>query len=389
MSLELFATAVFWASLVGVFYIFVGYPLLVGIAAKLWPAAVGTGDHCTTVSVLIAAGNEAHRLPQKLDSLLASAGANQIIEVVVGSDGSTDTTVETLRAYPDERVRVVEFNERRGKSAVLADLIPTLRGDVVLLTDARQHVSTNAVQALVNRFADSSIGVVSGELVFRGDDSTTAAEGVGFYWTYEKFLRKCESRFRSIPGATGALYAVRRTCLKVPPDDAILDDVAIPMLAVEQGVRCVFESEAIAYDQPSQSSGQESIRKRRTIAGVVQLVRQHPRWLVPTWIYRGGNPIWWEFVSHKVARLLAPPLLIVCLMSNVWLAGLSSFYVALLCLHIGFYVAAASGAVTQAMGVRLKAFAPAMMFVTLNWTTVLALCDASRGRFNAAWKRVG
>ena len=382
--MALFATVVFWASLVGLFYIFAGYPILVWLAARLAPATESPRPTDDTVSVLIAAGNEATRLPGKLDSLLASAGSERITEIVIGSDGSTDDTVAVLRAFPDDRVRVEAFEHRRGKSAVLADLIPTLRGDVVLFMDARQHVSPEAVESLVSRLSDPSVGVVSGELVFVDSDGSPAAEGVGAYWAYEKLLRKCESRFRSVPGATGAIYAVRRSVLRPPPDDALLDDVAIPMLAVEQGVRCVFEPAAVAYDRPSTSTGQESVRKRRTIAGVVQLVRQHPRWLVPRMLWRGGNPIWWEFLSHKVARLLAPPLLLAALVANVYLAWVAGgVYAWLLAGHAAFYAAAGLGAA----GVSFKPLAIPMMFVSLNWTTVLALYDASQGRFTAAWKR--
>ena len=382
------ATAVFWGSLAAIGYIFAGYPLLVRTAAQFWPAAEETTASNASVSILTAAGNEAARLPAKLDSLLACDGADRITEIVVGSDGSTDETVATLQAYPDRRVRVVAFEQRRGKSAVLADLIPTLTGDVVILTDARQAVSPAAIEALTTRLTDPAVGVVSGELIFVDSDGSPAAEGMGAYWTYEKLIRKAESRFRSVPGATGALYAVRRSCLRPPPDDALLDDVAIPMRVVEQGYRCVFEPKAIAYDRPSGSTTQESVRKRRTIAGVVQLVMQHPRWLVPRWLWRQGNPIWWEFVSHKVARLLAPPLLLGCLVANVWLAaGGSSPYSALLLGQTAFYGAAAAGWLAGRMGRPVRLLSVPLMFLALNGTTVLALWDAARGRFAAAWKR--
>lgn len=382
------AAVAFWVSFAGILYIFFGYPLLVGLAARFCRHKEALSKQSdATISVLIAVGNEASRLPAKIDSLLASAGSERIVEIVIGSDGSTDDTVSVLENYPDSRLRVVAFEQRRGKSAVLADLIPTLVGELVIFTDARQHVSPNAVKAMSQRLSNPEIGVVSGELVFNETTSTNASRGVGFYWKYEKFLRKSESAFRSVPGATGALYAVRRTVLSAPPADAILDDVAIPMLAVEQGVRCVFEPEATAYDTPSQSTKQESIRKRRTIAGVIQLVRQHPRWLLPRLLSRRGNPIWWEFMSHKVARLFAPPLLAVCLFSNGYLACLSPSYAVLLVFQALFYAAALGGFAAQNAGVRVKALAPPMMFLSLNWTTVLALLDAARGKFNAAWQR--
>src|SRR5207244_9730918 len=126
-----------------------------------------------------------------------------------------------------------------------------------------------------------TVGVVSGELVFKADaDTTTASRGIGAYWHCEKFLRKQEGRFRSVPGATGALYALRRSLFLPIPAATILDDVVIPMQAVTAGFRCVFESAAIAYDLPSASNSQESIPKRRTLAGAAHLIVNPPNWLL-------------------------------------------------------------------------------------------------------------
>ena len=386
------AAVIFWGSLLALGYVFAGYPLLVWLLSRLAPARPRDGRRPETVSVLIAAGNEAARLPAKIDSLLACEESGRITEVVVGSDGSTDGTAAVVGAHPDPRVRCIAFGESRGKSAVLADLIPTLTGEAVILTDARQHVGPEAVTALLDRLADPGVGVVSGELVFVDESGSAAAEGVSAYWRYEKFLRKCEANFRGVPGATGALYAVRRDVLRPPPADALLDDVAIPLLAVEQGVRCVFEPRAVAYDRPTRSAGQESVRKRRTIAGVVQLLMQHPRWLLPRLLSRRGCRIWWELMSHKVARLLAPAMLVACAASNAALVsrhGWASFYGLSMAGHIAFYALAAAGAAgLRPRGAAGKLLSVPMMFVSLNATTVLALWDAARGRYRAAWKRV-
>ena len=113
---------------------------------------------------------------------------------------------------------------------------------------------------MLANFADPAVGVVSGELVFRADsEGSTAAQGIGAYWRYEKSIRKAEARFRSIPGATGALYAIRKELFQPIPESTLLDDVVIPMQAVAEGCRCVFEQRAVAWDTPSQSLGRESI----------------------------------------------------------------------------------------------------------------------------------
>src|SRR5262249_54355122 len=155
----------------------------------------------------------------------------------------------------------------------------------------------------------------------------------------------------------------------------ILDDVAIPLQIVSLGYRCLFEPGAIAYDDPSQNAGQESIRKRRTIAGVAQLIREYPQWLLP-W----RNPIWLEFVSHKVLRLVSPILLVAVFVINVLLLDMMVYRI-LLVLQGVMYGSALAGWLCQLFGWRSRVFGPALMFVALNVTTALALWDALRSRY--------
>lgn len=368
--------ALFWFSTVGLVYIYLGYPLLVWLMARIRPNPVRKAPYTASFSVVIAAHNEAESLPGKIASLLRSESAGQISDIVVGSDGSTDGTVQAVKAIQDARIRIVEFPDRRGKAAVLNDIIPQCRSDVVVLSDVRQEIATDALAGLLANFADERVGVVSGELVFRGGDATPASEGIGFYWRYEKFIRRNESRFGSVPGATGALYAIRRTLFQSIHADSLLDDVAIPMQVVMQGRRCVFEEHAIVFDRPSGSVEEESIRKRRTIAGNAQLIRLYPGWLVP-W----RNPIWFQYVSHKLGRLLSPFFLAGALVASLMLFR-DPLYATALAGQVLFYGMALAGWLPS-----VRWCGVATVFVSLNLTTVRALADAAAGRFNVRWER--
>ena len=373
---------IFWLSIFGVAYICAGYPLLVFALSRRCPLTTTKQPNTQPLSVIIVGYNEAERLPKKIASLLASDDAHLIAEILVASDGSTDDTAAVIAALNEPRVTLIEFSERRGKPSVLNVVIPRCRSEIVVLTDARQELDRRAIAELAANFADEQVGVVSGELVFRAEENTTtASHGVGFYWRYEKFIRKCEGRFRSVPGATGALYALRRTLFQPIPAQTILDDVVIPMQAVAAGYRCLFESSAIAFDRPSSSTVQESIRKRRTIAGAAQLIVNHPGWLLP-W----RNPIWFEFVSHKLARLASPLLVAAAAVANIQLAS-HPVYSVLMIGHILFYGSAAAGWMFQRAGVRSTLFGAPLMFLSLNATTFAALWDALRGRFRATWQR--
>lgn len=371
----------FWFSGLVLAYIYVGYPLLIQLLARLFPKNVKKADFDGTISVVMATHNEAHRLTKKLDSIFSSNIADQIAEVWIGSDGSDDDTEDVLAAYPDNRVRFIHFDERQGKPSVLNQLVPNATGDVLIMTDARQELATDGIRKLVENFADERVGVVSGELVFRTDETSAAGEGVGFYWKYEKMLRKAESRFRSVPGATGAFYAIRRELFEPVPVSTLLDDVLIPMQAVQQGFRCLIEPGAFAYDQPSKSTKQESIRKRRTIAGNAQLLLLRLSLFLP-W----KNQIWFEFMSHKIVRLFSPVCLLAALVANILLLP-SPLYEVLFSIQICFYVSAITGWLYQRVERKSSLFGPSLMFVTLNAATIAALWDAVRGRFRATWTR--
>ena len=371
----------FWLSLAGLVYIYLGYPILVKVLSRLVPIRRERHPVSQKVSVVIACHNEAERIRHKLSELFRSKQESLIDEVLIGSDGSIDEIADEVAALNDPRVRLIEFSERRGKPAVLNNLIPQCQNEIVVLCDARQILSDNAIPELLANFADPKVGVVSGELMFRQSNDSTAGRGIGAYWRYEKMIRRAEVQFRSVPGATGALYAIRREAFQAISESTLLDDVVIPMVAVTQGWKCVFEREAIAWDDPSASLGREAVRKRRTIAGAAQLILHHPAWLLP-W----RNPIWLEFVSHKLLRMASPLLLLCVAVTNVMLVG-QPIYSLLLLYQACFYCSAIAGWLCQKFGRPSSLFGVQAMFLTLNATTVVALFDALRGRFRVTWQR--
>ena len=367
---------VFWLSAGLLFHTYVGYPLSMAIAARLWPMPVRPSARMPRVTVVIVMHDGAAYARAKLDNILALDYPPAQLDVVVACDGCTDASAETCRKYPD--VRVLEFPVRRGKAACLNDAVSSATGELLLLTDVRQRLEPNTLRALVANLGDADVGAVSGELRFE-DPDTGFARGVDAYWRYEKSIRRSESASGSTVGVTGALYAMRRELFQPLPDGTILDDVLNPMNVVAQGKRVVFESTAIAWDRPAQSPSHERVRKIRTLAGNYQLVQLAPWLLSPL-----GNPICYRFVCHKMLRLLAPWLILGLLVANVALAPRQVFYAATL-------LACSLAAVLVAAGWLAPAFARwlpvrlLMAFVYLNWFSAEALVAFLRNRRLHLW----
>src|SRR5450432_1341545 len=175
-------------------------------------------------------------------------------------------------------------------------------GRDLFFTDVRQTLDRESLRNLVDCFADPAVGVASGELVIREGAGMEEAS-VGLYWKYEKWIRKQLSSLDSVMGATGCIYAMRRSLATRLPPGTLVDDMYLPLGAFFRGYRVILDKSALAYDFPTRLSS-EFRRKVRTLAGVYQIVGQYPALLGPS------NRMWVHFVSHKLARLLMPYALI-------------------------------------------------------------------------------
>lgn len=351
---------VFWISALLLFHTYVGYPLGVGISARLSPRPVRAKPQTPRVTVVIAMHDGAGYARAKLDNVLALDYPPAQLDIIVACDGCTDDSAAVCRNYPEAHVRVLEFPVRRGKAACLNDAVAAATGELLLLTDVRQHLEPDTLRVLVASLGDVDVGAVSGELRFE-DPETGFARGVDAYWRYEKFIRRAESLSGSTVGVTGALYAMRRALFQPLPDGTILDDVLNPMNVVRQGKRVVFESAAVAWDRPAQSLAHERRRKVRTLAGNYQLLQLAP-WLIDPL----ANPIWYRFVCHKLLRLLAPWLILVLLAVNLVLAPRHVFFTATLVAALIVGALFVGGWLVPAFA-RLLLVRLVMAFVYLNW----------------------
>jgi len=321
--------------------------------------------------------NEAAVLERKLKNLLELDYPEESSEIVVVSDGSTDGTNEILAYYSaDHRVRVVLSPESRGKAAGLNDAVAIARGEIVMFTDARQKIEAGALRLLARNFADPAVGCASGELMLGDPDSGEVVRGVGLYWRVEKYIREMESASGSVVGATGALYAVRRNLLVPVPAGTILDDVYIPMHVVRQGQRVIFVPAARAWDVADQGVGLEFSRKVRTLSGNYQLVQLAP------WLLSSLNRLRFEFISHKLFRLLAPFALAALFLASLALPQL--IYRGAFLLQLGFYGLSVAAMTKIARGPLTRVADAASTFVILNSAALVAFAKFATGR-KVAW----
>jgi biofilm PGA synthesis N-glycosyltransferase PgaC len=353
----------FWFSIFLIFYAYLLYPIWLFLRARLHPRPVGRKSISPKISIVIAARNEGKHLEEKLHNLRRLDYPSELVETLVVSDGSTDQTSDILSNVSDSRVRSILLAVHGGKAEALNRAIEVVNGEIVVFMDARQRVATDSLKALVESFADPAVGCVSGALML-ADGEEASPRGVGSYWQLEKAIRFWESTGGSAVGATGALYAVRRSLIPHLPAGIILDDVFIPMEVARRGARVIFEPRALAWDSLPSNPKQEFRRKVRTLFGNYQLVRISP------WLLTAANPLRFEFISHKVCRLAVPFALIGMILSSVFLSGF--LYRLPLAAAIGVATLGALAFVRVPLGNVSRLTDIALAFVLLNTAAIVA-----------------
>lgn len=350
-------------------YTFIGYGFFIFLFSRVFAKEIDKKSFFPVVSIVTAVYNEENVIAQRIKNILSLDYPKDKLELVIVSDGSIDRTAEIAGEFNIKNIKLIKRKARSGKPSCLNDGVSQCKGDIVVFTDARQRFEPDAIKQLAAYFNDTTVGVVSGELHFEDEMRTVTGEGIDFYWKYEKFLRKAESRFDSTTGATGAIYAIRKNLFKPIPPDILLDDVLIPMNIVMDGYRCVFEPKAIAYDRVVQKGREEARRKTRTIAGNFQLFSRFPRMLDPF-----KNRIWFQTFSHKFLRLLSPIFIVLFLISNIFIAGRTLFDIFLLLQGL-FYLFVIMGYILRRANLRCKIFSIPYAFILLNLVTIKAFFE--------------
>jgi poly-beta-1,6-N-acetyl-D-glucosamine synthase len=368
----------FWLSAGLIFYTYLGYAGWLWLRARLHPWPVRSGVYQPSVSIVMVARNEEKLLRRKLENLLSLDYPEHLVELVIVSDGSTDGSEPILREFEGSRLRIVLNQLSRGKASGLNDGIAVATGELVMFTDVRQQIEPWALRILAGDFVDPEVGCVSGELMMGERELGEASEGMSLYWRIEKKVRELESASGSVVGATGAIYAARRELLVAVPEGTILDDVYIPMHIARQNKRVIFEPWARAWDIADLGARREFSRKVRTLSGNYQLLELAP------WLLRGENPIRFEFVSHKLLRLVVPFALLLAFATSAFIPA--GAYRIVFLLQAMFYGLSLLALLHLKRGLLARTSNAALTFVTLNTAALVALANVTVGR-KIGWGR--
>ena len=375
----------FWATLLIVFYTYLGYGILLYLIIRLkrliagFPreAAMPDDSQLPTITLLICAYNEEDVVAEKMANTLAIDYPREKFRIMWVTDGSTDSTNELLKAYPE--VDVVFTPERRGKSAALKHGLQELKTRYVAFTDANTMINPGAMREIARLFMDPTVGCVSGEKrVAARKEGQMAAEGEGLYWRYESTLKRWDSELYSAMGAAALVREV--------PDSALLDDFMMSMYIVEDGKRIAYTADSYAQEYGSANIFEESKRKRRIAAGGIQSI-----WWLRSLLNPFAHPlVTFQYVSHRVLRWSVTPIcMLILLIVNILLSLLraGTFFDVFLALQIAFYLAAFFGWLLSRHGIKNKLLYTAYYFVFMNINVFRGMHYLCTKNNSGAWEK--
>jgi glycosyltransferase involved in cell wall biosynthesis len=373
--------ALFWMSAGVVAFTYLGAPLVILLRAALRPRPVAGAPDTPTVSIVLAARNEAASIGERLANLAALDYPVDRLEIIVASDGSEDATVAIAGAA--SHVIVLDL-PRVGKADALNAAVERATGDIVVFTDANTSFAPGAVRAIVVPFADPGVGGVAGNQVYAAGPSPSNALGERRYWDLDRLLKQAESIAGSTVSATGAMYALRRSL--VPTIIAgVTDDFYTSTAVIDRGRRLVFADDAVAYEPPAGSAGREYGRKVRIMSRGFRGVAARRTLLDPrrTGFYAG------QLLWHKLLRrLMAVPLLIMLVASLASIRRSRLQRLAAAAQLLGYGLAAIGLTAPRSRIGRSRPAALGGFFVMVNIASLHAALNVLRGKRIERWEPV-
>lgn len=371
-------TLLFWFSFAALLYAFVGYPVLVRVAAAVWGKRISRDESIApSVSVLLSVYNEAPVIRQKIENFLALDYPEDRIELIVISDGCTDRTEEIVRSCATTRVRLFIQEKRGGKTLALNRGASEAKGGILVFTDANSMFRPESIRKLVAPFADATVGLVSGRSIYVDAEGNETLGGV--YRRYEEWIKEGESGLFSIVGADGAIYALRRDVFE-PLQAEYINDLLHPIQVVSKGLKAVSELRAVVVEATEDDGEAELKRQTRIMAQSWNVCLCH---LDDLFLRRRYGFIW-QLFSHKFLRWLTLLLITLFISSALVVVNLSFMLILIIIVLIFF-----CGIILFGFKNFANISSVVYFFAIIHWAALLGLYKFVKGEMFVTWNPRG
>lgn len=366
---------VFWVALFCLFHCYCLFPVTLPFVSEIFKRKrnVEESPELPHVSILISAFNEEAVIERKIKNLLEIDYPKELLEILIGDDGSKDRTAEIVASYADKGITLVKAPKNAGKAAMLNRLQAQATGDILVLCDANTMFFPNVVRELVAPFSDKKIGCACGHLILSDMSGTPLGKGESSYWDLESEIKKFEGSLDRIIGGNGALYAIRRELYtELPTKKSVMDDFFVAVKILQKGYFCTFVPGAIGTEMTSKDSSGEYRRKIRIGRANFNYLLSYLPLLNP---FRPLTA--YLFVSHKLLRWFSPHLGIVCFLASACLLLTKS----------PLYIAAFAVLAILLLAGTLKIVPQLYYFLSMNMALLKGFFLAFKREHGGGWAR--
>jgi cellulose synthase/poly-beta-1,6-N-acetylglucosamine synthase-like glycosyltransferase len=382
---------IYWIALFSLVYPYAIYPLFLRILTRFSNANKILSEISggwPSVTFIVSAYNEEQVIERKLRNALEMEYSQGQLEIMVISDASSDRTDDIVRDWGSKHphIRLVRQEQRRGKTSGLNQGVKAARGDIIIFSDANAMYRKDAIRELVKYFANSEVGYVVGAALYNKSRESEATESEDMYWNVELVMKDLESKFYSVVGGDGAIYAIRKE-LYWNLDEDDINDFVNPLQIVAAGYRGIFNPQAICYEDAAEEFRKEFRRKRRIVNRSWRAVKKtlgkfsllkHLRFL-------------FMLFSHKVIRWFSLVILGILLIANLLLVVFSAsflYWLSLAGLIFSVFLALL-GAYLDGRGSSIpKLIYLPYYYYLVNLAAVLGIIDEFKGIRHTIWEHV-
>lgn len=369
-----------------VIYTYLIYPLLLSLASVFFKEnkeQFSSKDELPKVSIIMASRNEEEFMAKKIDSLLKSKYPTNKVEILIGSDASTDQSNEIVRSYSYHfpSIKLIDFKERQGKIKIINKLAQQAEGDVFILTDTKAIFSEHAIFELVKHYKNPNVGIVGANILNKEKQENSNIQEQ-FYMNYENKIKHFESKIWKIAiGVFGAAYSIKKELWTAIPENYLVDDLFVSLEAIRKKKQLVYSMDALVYESVSLDLEEEIRRKKRIGTGNFQLLAHYGCWLLNPLTKTG-----FLFISHKFLRWISFALLIILFFSNIALFNEHILLKISMFLQILIYLSPLTDKCLLKIKIQIIPLRFITHFVLMNYSMLVGLINFIKGVKSNVWE---
>jgi len=371
---------IFWAFLLLIIYTYFGYGVVLLFLSKLFARPVKKKDIFPNITIIIAAYNEEVAIRDKIENTLSLDYPPNRLEIIIGSDASTDRTEQIIKEYQSHHVKLIRVEGRLGKTGVQNECVKAATGDILVFTDATTILRNDSIRMLVRNFSDEEVGCVGAKLIYVNPEQTQLGHGGTSYWNYETIIKRLESKINSLIGVSGCFYALRKE-LYEPIDRHLISDFVVALHTFKKGFRIVFEENAICEEKTLENAEEEKAMRIRVALRTYTALYNERELLNP---FKYGLYSF-QLISHKILRYAISLFMIGLFITNILLLD-SIIYQIIMIGQITFYLIAIYAHYDYKKRNKKGKLSFPYYFVLANLAALIALVRFIKGESVITWE---